>query len=312
MQGLLDAISSFFDQLTTIAWPLLGLAVLCHLGRIASRTRAWLNIVRAAYPEAMVRWRDIFGAYAAGIGANAILPGRGGDLLRLYIAKHRVEGSRYPTLGATLLVETILDTLVGSILIGWALATGVLPGLGVLPNLPAIDWLWLLRNPEAAAGVLFLLLVGATVLALFAARRVTEFWQRVRQGFAVLREPRRYVRRVALFQACDWGFRIAGIYFFLRAFGLPADAHNIFVVQVTQSLSTLLPLTPGGIGTEQALLLYLFEGAAASSDVLSFSVGVKLVVIAVNVTLGTIATFVMLKSFRWRKTVKDEAAAEQA
>ena len=151
------------------------------------------------------------------------------------------------------------------------------------------------------------------MLALFAARRVTEFWQRVRQGFAVLREPRRYVRRVALFQACDWSFRIAGIYFFLRAFGLPADAHNIFVVQVTQSLSTLLPLTPGGIGTEQALLLYLFQGAAAASDVLSFSVGVKLVVIAVNVTLGTIATFVMLKSFRWRKTVKDEAAAaEQA
>jgi len=313
MEGLLDATSSFFDQLTSIAWPLLGLAVLCHLGRIASRTRAWLSIVRAAYPEAAVRWRDTFGAYAAGIGANAILPGRGGDLLRLYIAKHRVEGSTYPTLGATMLVETIFDTLVGSILIGWALATGVLPGLGVLPDLPAIDWLWLFRNPQAGAGILFLLLVVVTVVALFAARRVTEFGERVRQGFAVLREPRRYVRRVALFQAFDWGFRIAGIYFFLRAFGLAADAHNIFVVQVTQSLSTLLPLTPGGIGTEQALLVYLFEGAAASSDILSFSVGVKLVVIAVNLTLGTIATFVMLKSFRWRRAVKDDAAAvEQA
>jgi glycosyltransferase 2 family protein len=319
MQGLLDATSSFFDQLTSIAWAPLGLAVLCHLGRIASRSRAWLNIVRAAYPEASVRWRDILGAYAAGIGANAILPGRGGDLLRLYIARHRVEGSTYPTLGATMLVETVFDTILGSILISWALATGVLPGLGVLPDLPAIDWLWLFRNPAAAVGVLFLLLVTATVVALFAARRVTEFWQRVRQGFAVLRTPRRYLRRVALFQAFDWSFRIAGIYFFLRAFGLPADAHNIFVVQVTQSLSTLLPLTPGGIGTEQALLVYLFQGAAASSDVLSFSVGVKLVVIAVNLTLGTIATFLLLGRFRWRKAVaedtgtdKDPSAAERA
>ncbi len=286
MEGLLDAISSFFHQLTSIAWPLLGLAVLCHLGRIASRTRAWLNIVRAAYPETAVRWRDMFGAYAAGIGANAILPGRGGDLLRLYIAKHRVEGSTYPTLGATMLVETIFDTLVGSLLIGWAIATGVLPGLGVLPDLPAIDWLWLFRNPGVGAAIIVFTLVAALLLALFAARRVAEFWQRVRMGFAVLREPRRYVRRVALFQAFDWGFRIVGIYFFLRAFGLPADAHNIFVVQVTQSLSTLMPLTPGGIGTEQALLVYLFEGSAASSDVLSFSVGVKLVVIAVNLTLG--------------------------
>jgi uncharacterized membrane protein YbhN (UPF0104 family) len=308
VDALFDAIRSFFDQLTSIAWAPLGLAILCHFGRIGSRSRAWLNIVGAAYPESRVRWRDVFGAYGAGIGANAILPGRGGDLLRLYIARHRVEGSSYPTLGATLLVETVFDTLLGSLLIGWALATGVLPGLGVLPNLPPIDWLWAFRNPDAAAGILFLALVVATVIAIFGVRHVTEFWKRVRQGLAVLREPRRYARHVAAWQALDWSFRIAGIYFFLRAFGLPADAHNIFVVMVTQSLSTLMPLTPGGIGTEQALLLYLFEGAAAASDVLSFSVGVKLVVIAVNVTIGTIATFAMLKSLRWREAVNKDAA----
>lgn len=311
VDGLFEAIRSFFDGLTTIAWAPLGLAVLCHFGRIASRTRAWRNIVAAAYPDVSVRWRDILGAYAAGIGANALLPGRGGDLLRLYIAKHRVEGSTYPTLGATLLVETVFDTLIGSLLIGWALATGVLPGLGVLPDLPAIDWLWFFRNPDLAAGILFLALVVATVIAVFAARRVTEFWQRVRQGLAILREPRRYGRHVAAWQALDWAFRITGIFFFLRAFGLPADVHNVFVVLVTQSLSTLMPLTPGGIGTEQALLVYLFQGAAASSDVLSFSVGVKLVVIAVNVTLGTIATFVMLRTLKWRGAASKDAA-EQA
>jgi uncharacterized membrane protein YbhN (UPF0104 family) len=308
VDGLFDAIRSFFEQLTSIAWAPLGLAVICHLGRIASRSRAWLNIVAAAYPDAHVRWRDIFGAYAAGIGANALLPGRGGDLLRLYIARHRVEGSSYPTLGATLLVETVFDMLIGSILIGWALATGVLPGLGVLPDLPSIDWLWAFHNPDGAAGILFLALVVATVIAVFAAKRVNEFWLRVRQGLAILREPRRYGRHVAAWQALDWCFRIAAIFFFLRAFGLAADAHNIFVVMVTQSISTLMPLTPGGIGTEQALLVYLFEGAAASSDVLSFSVGVKLVVIAVNVTIGTIATFTMLKSFRWREAVSKDAA----
>lgn len=308
MDGLFDAIRSFFDQLTSIAWAPLGVAVLCHFGRILSRTRAWLNIVGAAYPDAHVRWRDVFGAYGAGIGANALLPGRGGDLLRLYIAKHRVEGSTYPTLGATLLVEVVFDLTIGSLLIGWALATGVLPGLGVLPDLPPIDWLWAFRNPDAAAGILFLALVVATVIAIFAAQRVNQFWQRVRQGLAVLRDPRRYGRHVAAWQALDWSFRIAGIFFFLRAFGLPADAHNAFVVMVTQSLSTLLPLTPGGIGTEQAFLLYLFQGTAASSDVLSFSVGVKLIVIAVNVTIGTIATFAVLRTFRWRERVSKDAA----
>lgn len=313
VESFLDAVRAFFETLTSVAWAPLGLAILCHLGRIAARTRAWRNIVAAAYPETEIRWRDVFGSYAAGIGTNALVPGRGGDLLRLYIARHRIEGSTYPTLGATMLAETIFDTAIGSLLLGWALATGVLPGLSVLPDLPGIDWLWVFHNPRGALGILFLALVVATVLAIVGVGRVTRFWERVRQGVVIVREPRRYLREVAAWQALDWAFRLGAIFFFLRAFGLPSDAHSVFVVQVAQSISTLLPLTPGGIGTEQALLVYLLQGAASSSEVLSFSVGVKIVVIAVNVTLGTIATFSLLGTTRWREHVsKDPDAAERA
>ncbi|HEX7254571.1 MAG TPA: lysylphosphatidylglycerol synthase transmembrane domain-containing protein [Gaiellaceae bacterium] len=313
MAGFIDALESFVDHLTSIALIPLFLAIICHLGRIASRTRAWRNIVAAAYPEATVRWRDVLSAYAAGIGANALLPGRGGDLLRLYIARHRVEGSSYPTLAATLLVETIFDSAVGIVILSWALSAGILPGAGVLPDLPGIDWLWVFHNPRAATGVLFLALVVATILAFTGVGKITDFWERVRQGLVVVRDPRRYLREVAAWQALDWAFRLAAIFFFLRAFGMPSDVYHVFVVQVAQTLSTLLPLTPAGIGTEQALLVYMFSGEAAASSVLSFSVGVKIVVIAVNVTLGTIATFAVLGTTRWREVVNDDAkAAERA
>lgn len=311
--GFIDAVQSFFDQLTSIALVPLVLAILCHLGRIAARTRAWRNIVAASYPDATVRWRDVFCAYAAGIGANALLPGRGGDLLRLYIARHRIEGSSYPTLAATLLAETIFDSAVGIVLLAWALSAGVLPGAGVLPDLPGIDWLWAFHNPRAAAGILFVVLVVATILAITGVGKITNFWARVRQGLVILLEPRRYLREVAAWQALDWAFRLAAIFFFLRAFGMPSDLHSVFVVQVTQTLSTLLPLTPGGIGTEQALLVYTFAGAAPASDVLSFSVGVKIIIITVNVTLGTIATLATLRAFPWQVDVEQEAdAAERA
>jgi uncharacterized membrane protein YbhN (UPF0104 family) len=313
VEGFVDAISAFIDGLTTVAWAPLGLAVLFHLGRIAARTRGWRNIIGAAYPEAEVRWRDAFGAYAAGIGANALLPGRGGDILRLYIARHRVEGSTYPTLGATMLVETIFDSAVGLVLLSVAIAAGVLPGLDVLPDLPGIDWLWAFHNPRGAAGIVFLAVLVGGAFAYFGLHRVKEFWAKVRQGFAIVREPRRYLREVAAWQALDWAFRLAAIFFFLRAFGLPADAHNVFAVQVAQTLSTLLPLTPGGIGTEQALLVYMLSGEASTSEVLGFSVGVKIVVIAVNVTIGTIATFLLLGTTRWRGVVDEDAkAAERA
>jgi uncharacterized membrane protein YbhN (UPF0104 family) len=306
-----DAVQSFFDQLTSIALLPLLAAILCHLGRVVARSRAWRNVVGAAYSEAEVRYRDIFCAYAAGIGANALLPGRGGDLLRLYIARHRIEGSSYPTLAASLLVETIFDSAVGIILLSWALSAGVLPGASVLPDLPGIDWLWVFHNPRGAVGVLFLLLVIATILAITGVGKITNFWGRVRQGVVILREPRRYLREVAAWQALDWAFRLTAIFFFLRAFGMPSDAFNVLVVQVAQTLSTLLPLTPAGIGTEQALLVYMFAGEAPASDVLSFSVGVKIVVIVVNLTLGTIATLATLRKFPWHVDV-DQEAAERA
>ena len=104
-------------------------------------------------------------------------------------------------------------------------------------------------------------------------------------------------------QALDWAFRLAAIYFAFRAFGMPSDLHSVFVVQVAQTLSTLLPLTPAGIGTEQALLVYMFAGTAPASDVLSFSVGLKIVVITVNLTLGTIATLATLRKFPWHVDV---------
>lgn len=313
VSGFLDAFRSFFDQLTSIALLPLSLAILCQLGRIASRATAWRNIVGAAYPDATVRWRDVFGAYAAGVGLNALVPGRGGDLLRLYIARHRIEGSSYPTLGATLLVETVFDSLVGILLLAWALSAGILPGRRVLPDVPGIDWLWAFHNPRAAAGILFVALVVATILAITGVRKVTAFWARVRQGLTILREPRRYVRRVVPWQALDWAFRLTAIFFFLRAFGIPADVHNVFVVQVAQTLSTLLPLTPAGIGTEQALLVYMFAGAAPASDVLSFSVGAKVVILTVNLTIGTIATLATLRVFPWQVDVDREPdAAERA
>lgn len=306
MRNLLDAIDTFFETFTSIHWAPLGVAVLCHLGRIASRSRAWQNVIAAAYPDTRVEWRQVFGGYAAGVGANAIVPGRGGDLLRLYIVKHRVEGATYPTLASTLLADGIVDFVFASVLVTWALASGILPGGDVLPSFPAIDWFWVFKNPTQALVIGgFLLAVGLVVGGL-AYGRITAFWERVRQGLAILRTPGRYLREVALWDAADWALRLVAVFFFLHAFGLPATAFNTFAYQAAGSLSTALPLTPAGIGTEQALLVYVFSGVASASKLLAFSVGVKLVIITVNVTLGVSAVAIMLGSVRWRRRIEAE------
>jgi uncharacterized membrane protein YbhN (UPF0104 family) len=303
VDALVRAADAFFGYLDTIAWSALVLALGCHVAKMAVRAKSWRNIVAASYPGSEVRWTSIFGGYVAGVGVNAVLPARGGDLLKLYIVKHRVRGATYPTLGATLVVETLFDFFIASLLVAWALWLGLLPGLDVIPALPGIDWFWLLRNPRAALATMVALMIASFVAGVWASRHIAAFRRRVAQGFAILRPPSRYLRAVIPWQTLDWVFRLGTVYFFLVAFGLTANVHNALLVQVTQSLSTILPLTPAGIGTEQALLVYVFRGTAPLSAVLSFSVGMKLVLIVANVVIGFAAIALMLRTLRWRRVV---------
>ena len=311
MEGIVDATRAFFDGLATVRWGPLALGVLCHLLKVAARTRAWRNIVQAAYPKTNVRWRDVYGSYVAGVGVNAIVPARGGDVLKLYLLKHRVEGATYPTLGATLLADTLFDTVLASALVAWALAFGFLPGLDVIPRLPPIDWLYFFQHPRLGLFVGALLLALVMVGLTWGSRKVADFWDRVSQGFTILREPRAYLRYVVLWDVVDWSLRLATIYFFLRAFGLPTGAVNVAQVQTTMSLATALPFTPGGVGTEQALLVYVFRGEAPVSDLLSFSIGVKIVLTVVNVAVGFLAIALMLRTFDWRGHVDRDAEARR-
>ena len=102
------------------------------------------------------------------------------------------------------------------------------------------------------------------VLVLAARRRVENFWERVRLGFAILGDRRKFVLGVIVPQAISWVFRIASLFFFLRAFRVDATVHNALLVQVVDSLATLFPATPGGAGTKQGLIVYLFRRSAIS------------------------------------------------
>jgi uncharacterized membrane protein YbhN (UPF0104 family) len=310
--GVEHAFQVFFDHVQAIAWLPVVYAVACHCLRIGARSRAWRNILAAAYPESDVRWRSVFGAYVAGAGVNAVVPVRGGDLLKLFLIRRRVEGATYATLGTTLLVETLVDAVLSAALIVWALETHVLPGVHVLHRLPSVDWFWLFRHPNAALAV-----TGATLLlgfaaGIWAAARIAAFRLRVAQGFSVLRTPGRYLRGVVAWQLLDWALRLATIFFFLRAFHVHADVHNALRVQVTESLSTIVPLTPAGIGTAQALVVYVLSGQASRSTLLSFSVGMKTILSAVNVALGLAAIAVMLRTLRWRRAVERDEALDRS
>jgi uncharacterized membrane protein YbhN (UPF0104 family) len=310
IHSVLRASEVFFDHLAAVEWKWLAIGILCHLCKLLAVSRAWRNLVQAAYPDRRVRWRQMFGAYVAGTGVNAIIPARGGDVVRLFLAKRRVEGSTYTTLVSASLLQTIFDMLVASCFILWAVTQHVLPGLNALrsPSLPALDYGWAFHHPVAGLILFGLLLIFGTALVAWVAERVEEFKAKVAQGFAAFRDRSYYLRRVVLWQLVDWSLRLATVFFFLRAFGIPATVHNALLVQVSQSLATIFPVSPAGIGTEQALLLYIFRNVTSKSLALSFSVGMRVTLILVNAVVGFAAILLITGTLRVRRQAEADRA----
>lgn len=309
MHAVLHAIGVFFDHLAAVRWEPLGIAVACQLVKQLVASRAWRNVVAAAYPEARVRWPSLYGALVAGAGVNAIVPIRGGDVVKLYIVKRRVAGSTYPTLASTILVLTLFDMVLAGGLLVWAIVLGVLPGLNVLPDLPSFDFGWFLRNPRLGAFVAVVTLLLLAIAAATVVLQVEAFWARVRQGFAILGDPPRWLRRVVPWQLADWCLRIATIFFMLRAFGIPATVHNALLVQVSESLATVFPVSPNGIGTKQALLLYVLAGKASRTALLGYSVGMQIALTVVNAAVGLGAIALLLRTLHWRRAVEADSRA---
>lgn len=300
---VLDGVDAFLDQIGSVAFVPLALAIGCHLLKMACTSRAWRNVLAAAYPQERVPWISIYAAYLAGVGINAIVPARAGDAVRIVLAHRAIPGSTYTTVVSSTLVLSLFDLFAASALLTWALTTGELPGLDVLPRLRSFDFAWLFGRP-----LLFELTVGGVLVALgvlgfWIAGHVADFRERVAQAFRVLSPPTRYLRKVAVWQAADWGLRLMTIWFLLAAFHIPQTLENAALTQVSTSVATLLPITPAGVGTEQAFLLYALSGVASASVLLAFSVGAKLTLTLTNVVAGFTAIVLTLRTVRFRKAL---------
>ena len=305
MVRVLDGIDAFLDQLAAVDPLPVFLAVLAQLAKLTCTSMAWRNVLAAAYPDRIVRRRAIVGAYLAGVGVNAIVPLRAGDAVRVLLAHRAVAGSTYTTIVSSTLVLSIFDIAAASTVLAWAALTqDALPGLGDLPRLPSFDFSWLLERPLAAELVLSALVIAAVVAGIWIHGHVVDFWERVKQAFTVVRRPALYLRTVAFWQAGDWIFRLVAIWFLLDAFDIPQSPENVLLVQVSASIATLLPLTPAGIGTEQAFLLYVFRGAAPSSQLLAFSVGLKFMTVGTNVVAGFTAIALTMRTLRYNRALE--------
>ena len=281
MSSLWDSAQSVLARFGEVDGRLLAVALLLHVANHGLRSLAWRNVLAAAYPSTSVPYLGVASAYAVGVALNAVVPGRGGDAAKVAMVRFGIGGSSVATIASTMSVVVLFDLVAATLLLLGVAATGAIPFVPQLGKLPFV-------------------LGGLAVVALAAARwfrpALRRLWAAAKQGGAILRTPGRYARGVAAVQAGAWACRIAVVYLLMAAFGLPATVTGAAVVMVLCGASTLVPLTPGGAGTQQVMLAFALSQAATAAAVLSFSIGMQAGITAVNALLGVAAGMVAFRT----------------
>ncbi len=301
----LPGLTSLWHHLAGVTWWELTVALAFHVVAIAVRTRAWQNILVDDFPEARVRYRDVLGAYVAGVGVNSVVPARAGDALKLFLCRRAVPGSSYPAILSSLLVIAILDSLFALGYVVYAVSTGVFPASRIAPKIDFVGG-WFVAFP-AASGAVALLVAGALFIALrWAHGKVEPLWRGFLRGLHVVRDWRFFLLRVVTWEGMSWVLQLCAFWWFLRAFEVSTSLHRAALVQAIQSLAIAVPFTPSGAGAEQALLLIAFEGKIAAGVLASFAIGMRAALTIANVAIGIAAILLLLRTLHWRRVIETE------
>jgi uncharacterized membrane protein YbhN (UPF0104 family) len=313
VESFFNRAGEFFAHLSDINWVPFSIALGLLAAMQVARAWAWRNVLRAAYPGTRISFLPLSAAYLAGAGINAIIPARAGDVTKIFLVKRQIRGASYPTVTSSFLVQTVFDTAVGVLVLLYAITQGLLPKPPRLPHIPAFEITFWADHPRTLAIVTATLIVLTIVAVILLSHRVRRFWDSVKQGVAILTQPRRYLREVAAWQGVGWLCRFAAFWFFLEAFGIGGSVSNVLLVMSVQAIATIIPFTPGGAGAQQALLVATLPGPSRTA-VLSFSVGTQIAMAAWSVLLGFAAILLVFRTTDWRGLIReaqDEADQEE-
>jgi uncharacterized membrane protein YbhN (UPF0104 family) len=312
IDSFFDAVDEFFSSLAAVHWGSLVIGLVCFGIYLSFRSRAFFNVLRAAYPAERIAWRRIWGAYIAAYGFNNVVPARGGDVIKLFLTRGAVPNSSYPAVGAAFFVELGFDAVMGVFILTFAFSQGVFPKPPDFSKLNAFDLSYFASHPRFTLFLVTFLAVATLVGFALLSVRVKAFWSRVRQGLTILRDRRRYFREVFLIQFAGWLFRFTAFWMLLDAFRVGGSVKNVLLVLGVNAVAAVVPFTPGGAGVQQALLVKVFAGTATGATVAAYSVGQQIAIAVFSLSVGFIALVTIFRFRSFGDVIRAGRAAREA
>jgi uncharacterized membrane protein YbhN (UPF0104 family) len=232
-------------------------------------------------PPPHPRYPLVFAAFSVGLFANAVLPGRVGELARVAVLTRRLparEGAGVTLIGSVF-AHRVFDLFPSLTLVVWVLLAAKVPHwaitslivvLAIGSGLFAFAWASARRHHEGVDSL-------GTVRKLVA---------RARTGLAVMRAPLP-AAIAAAFQFGGWFCQLLAVYTAMRAFHIHEPLAAAGLVLVLMNVATIFPLWPGNVGLVQAAVaLPLVSYGVAYARGFAFGIGLQAIEASVGVGVG--------------------------
>ena len=281
-------LSSFWDALSdvSIEYILAGLAL--QTVQTTMTALGWFFILRAGYPQAVIPYRSILAAYAAGVAMNGFLPANIGTFASLLMYTALIAGATFPGILGAMVVQKIFFTVAGTAVYLYLFLS--VPGSFSLQ----LGWF------ESHRALAIILIAGGVLLVVMLGRifwsKLRGLWEKAKQGGAILSQPRAYVVRVLLPSFAAWASKLGVIAVFLAAYGIPVTFHTVMSVTGGNSLANTVSATPGGVGINQAINTASLSDVTDPATAAAYSTGQQLIVTAFNVVFGIV---LVVWAFGW-------------
>ena len=266
-----------------VNWAWIAFAMGLNLVSVLLRSLAWRLTIDQALGPPHPRFDRVFSSFAVGLLANAVLPGRIGELARVAVLRRHVPRGRGSSgaLVGTVFAHRLFDLFPALLLIAYVIATAKIPSWAVTS----------LVVVSIAGGTLF---TAAVVSArrrqrpLEGARPVRQLLAMARQGLAVLRYPLPAFGAIVL-QCAGWFMQLLAVYVAMRAFDVHAPLPAAGLVLLLMNVATIFPLWPGNIGLLQAAVaLPLVQYGVAYSTGFAYALVLQVIEMSVGVGVGLV------------------------
>jgi uncharacterized protein (TIRG00374 family) len=272
------------DAFTLVRWEWVVAAIGLNLVSVLSRAYAWDTVIKQSIDPPRPGFRLVFSAFSVGLFANAVLPGRVGELARVAVLRRRIPGRRgtTATLVGSVFAHRMFDLFPAVTLVVWVLLTAKIPG-------------WALTSIAIVLAVGVTLFLTTLLLARRANRDALEglgplrtLLVRARLGLAVMRTPAA-AATAAAFQFGGWTCQLFAVWATMRAFHIYESLSAAGLVLVLINVATIITLWPGNFGFVQiAIALPLTNYGVQYAKGVAFGVGLQAIEASVGVGVGLI------------------------